>query len=501
MNSSRPRIAFVTGSTGYIGGTLVEELASKGWGVKALTRSASKAEQQPWAWRIVPDSASADADGLSPEGQPAGAGKPLAAGDVQVVEAGLTDSAALTEALQGVDAAWFLVHSMAGGSDFRDEDREMAQAFATAAAAAGVGRIVYLGGLHPDGVQREELSSHLASRVEVGEILMASGVPTAALQAGVVVGHGSDSFTMMRHLSERLPGAVGPRWMANRITPISIRDALFYLRSAADLPAEQNRTFDIGSPDTMPYRDMLAIYADTCLSVPRITATAPILNQWVAARGISLMTPVPLTLAEPLIGSLVHETVVKEHDLPDLVGTPPGGPQSLVEAIRDATQPLDTGRWMRTVRRVGGAVALCAVAGSLFTQPKSRWYQSLAQPSWQPPAAAFPIVWTALYADIALMSALVIADAQENDDDAAARAYARRLGLNLVLNAAWPALFFRAKKPWLAAAEAGLLALSSADLVRLAARSSPERGLALSPYAAWTAFAAALNVAVARRNG
>ncbi|GAA1349648.1 tryptophan-rich sensory protein [Falsarthrobacter nasiphocae] len=482
MAGQSHRTALVTGSTGYIGRNLVEELASHGWAVKAVTRSASKAEDQPWSTRIVRD-----------HGAEQGPGP----GAVEVVEADLSDAEALEEAMRGVDAAWFLVHSMASGGDFAREDHEMAEAFAAAAERAGVSRIVYLGGLHPDGV---ELSDHLASRVDVGEILLDSAVPTAALQAGVVVGDGSESFAMLRHLSERLPGSVGPAWMSNEITPISIRDVLFFLRAAADLPPEVNRAFDIGSPDTMPYSDMLRVYAQECLSVPRIAKTAPILNQRIAAWGIAFMTPVSQRMTVPLIGSLVHDTVVQERDLESLVGTPSGGLQGLREAIRLAVDGVDTGRWMRTVRRVGAGVALTAVTGSLLTDPDSAWYRGLRKPSWQPPSAAFPLVWTALYADIALVSALVIADAQEKGDDDAARRYIRRLTGNLILNAGWTGLFFRARKPWLAAGGAAVLAASSADLVRLAAQSSPERGAVLAPYAAWTAFATALSGWIARRN-
>ncbi len=481
MTGQTCRTAFVTGATGYIGGQLVEELASRGWAVKALTRSRRKAEGQLWSHRI--------AEGSEP-----------GAGQVAVLEADLSDAAGLAEAMRGADAAWFLVHSMAGGSDFAREDREMAQAFAEAAETAGVRRIVYLGGLHPEEKDTAALSDHLASRVEVGEILLGSSVPTAALQAGVVVGNGSESFTMLRHLSERLPGAVGPSWISNEITPISIRDVLFFLRAAADLPPETSRTFDIGSPDTMPYSQMLRVYAQECLSVPRIAGTAPVLTQGIAAWGIAFMTPVNRRMTEPLIGSLVHDTVVKERDLEGLVGTPDGGLQSLREAIRLAVEGVDTGRWMRTVRRVGGAVALTALAGSLLTDPDSRWYRSLRKPAWQPPGLAFPVVWTALYADIALVSALVIADAQEEGDDDAARLYATRLAGNLVLNAAWSGLFFRARRPWLAVGGAALLAVSSADLVRLAARSAPERGVILAPYAGWTAFATVLSGAIARLN-
>ncbi len=150
--------------------------------------------------------------------------------------------------------------------------------------------------------------------------------------------------------------------------------------------------------------------------------------------------------------------------------------------------------------RVGTAVGACAVVGSLLTDPQSRWYRSLEKPSWQPPPAAFPIVWTALYADIAWVSSRAISSAREAGRPQEARAYARALGVNLALNAAWSGLFFRAQRPVLATVGAGALALSSADLARRAGRGRALRGWALAPYAAWTAGATALSGRIARLN-
>ncbi|MGD6979467.1 MULTISPECIES: TspO/MBR family protein [Citricoccus] len=157
-------------------------------------------------------------------------------------------------------------------------------------------------------------------------------------------------------------------------------------------------------------------------------------------------------------------------------------------------------RRRRTAVRVGAAVGACAVVGSLLTDPTSRWYRSLRKPSWQPPPAAFPLVWTALYADIAWVSSRTISAAQEDGRSAEARSYARALGVNLALNAAWSGLFFRARQPALSAVGAGALALSAADLARRAGRSRALRGWALVPYVAWTTLATALCVEIARLN-
>ncbi|WP_269928720.1 tryptophan-rich sensory protein [Kocuria massiliensis] len=473
------RRALVTGATGYIGGQVTAELLRRGWAVRTLSRDRGKAESMPWGDQIVPRGARADA------------------GQVEVYEGDASSAEDLRAALSGVDIAWYLIHSMSETSGFRAEEVRMAKAFAHAAEEGDVGRIVYLGGLHPEG---ESLSEHLASRVEVGEVLMASRVPTAVLQAGVVIGEGSSSFEMLRHLSERLPGAIAPRWIRHRITPISVRDAVYFLASAADLPAGTNREFDVGGPDTMEYAEMMKAYARVAGLPPRWVATAPVTTPRLASYWVSLVTPVSRTLSQPLIGSLLHHTELKERDLEAAVGTPAGGLQSFDTALGEALRGIDPRRWRRTAAGVGGAVVTCGIVGSLLVQPDNPWYRRLDLPSWQPPAAVFPVVWSGLYADIAVVESLVMADQREQGNHRAVRSSALALGVNLALNAGWCGLFFRSKRPRLSTAWAALLAASSADLVRRAWKSSPERGVLLAPYAAWTSFATFLNGAVAARN-
>ena len=171
--SEEPRLALVTGATGYVGGQVARELLERGWRVRLLSRSARKVRELPWGDRVVA------------QGDTAGPGR------AEVVEGNASDPADIARALQDVDVAWYLLHSMGSSDDFVAEEKAMAETFARAAREAGVARIVYLGGLHPEGRPAGELSDHLRSRVEVGEVLMASGVPTAALQTGVVIGSGS----------------------------------------------------------------------------------------------------------------------------------------------------------------------------------------------------------------------------------------------------------------------------------------------------------------------
>ncbi|GMA85790.1 hypothetical protein GCM10025868_10400 [Angustibacter aerolatus] len=222
------RIALVTGATGYIGGRLVPGLLAAGFTVRCLVRRPASLRDRPWV------------------------------DQVEVVEGDAGDAEAVQRAAQDTDVAYYLVHSLASGKRFERRDRDMARAFGRGARKAGARRIVYLGGLYPEGV---DLSPHLDSRKEVGEILLDSGVPTVVLRAAVIIGSGSASFEMLRYLSERLPAMITPRWVDSRIQPIAVRDVLRYLVGAADVPADVSRGFDIGGSDVLTYRDMMLRYA------------------------------------------------------------------------------------------------------------------------------------------------------------------------------------------------------------------------------------------------
>ncbi|BBH64532.1 NAD(P)-dependent oxidoreductase [Actinoplanes sp. OR16] len=277
----------VTGATGYIGGRLAPRLLEAGHTVRCLSRSAGRLRDVPWAGRV------------------------------EIVEADLSDPSTLPAALEGVDVAYFLVHSL-GQSDFEQRDREAARNFAAAARSAGVKRIIYLGGPEPPAGDRP--SPHLRSRAEVARILLASGVPTAVLRAPVIIGSGSASFEMLRYLSERLPAMVTPRWVTNRIQPIAVRDVLRYLIGAAGLPPEVNRGFDIGGADVLTYAEMMQRYARVAGLPRRIIVPTRVLSPWLSAHWVGLITPVPNAIARPLVASLVHEAVAHENDLAEMLG-------------------------------------------------------------------------------------------------------------------------------------------------------------------------------------
>ncbi|BDV31467.1 SDR family oxidoreductase [Microbacterium terricola] len=290
-DGSAPR-ALVLGATGYIGGRLVPRLLAAGYRVRVLARDAERVRRFAWG------------------------------ADVEVVEGDASDVAAVAEATADVDVVYHLIHSMAAGRGFEDLDREVARTVADAAAAASVRRIVYLGGLHPDGV---ELSPHLRSRVEVGRILLDAPVPALVLQAGVVIGSGSASFEMVRHLTDVLPYMPAPRWVRNRIQPIAVRDVLHYLLGAARVDDDVNTAVDIGGPDVLRYGQMMNGYAVVAGLRQRAIAALPVLTPRLASHWVNLVTPIPRAIARPLVESLQHECVVKDRAVDALIPRPEEG--------------------------------------------------------------------------------------------------------------------------------------------------------------------------------
>jgi uncharacterized protein YbjT (DUF2867 family) len=295
----------VTGATGYVGGRLVPELLAAGYRVRVLARSPEKLRDLPWR----------DA--------------------VEVVRGDAGDPAALAVATADVDVAYYLVHAIGAGADFDAIEVRVARAFATAARAAGVGRIVYLGGMAP---ADQALSEHLRSRAEVGRILLESGVPTVALGAGTVIGSGSLSFEMLRYLTERLPVMITPRWVRTRIQPIAIRDVLRYLVACAELPPEVNRAFDIGGPDVLTYEEMMQRFAVVAGLKRRRILPVSVLQPELSARWVGLVTPVPSATARPLVASLRNEVVCADDDIRRSIPDPPGGLLGFDESVRLALQ-------------------------------------------------------------------------------------------------------------------------------------------------------------------
>lgn len=297
----------VTGATGYIGGRLIPELVALGHDVRVLVRDPRRIVGRPWA------------------------------DDVEVAVGDVEDPSTLPPALEGIDAAYYLVHLMDSGRDFVARDRQAALNFA--AAARGVRRVIYLGGLLPDA---QRISPHLASRAEVGSILR-EHLPTVEFRAGPVIGSGSASFEMARYLTERLPAMIAPRWILNLVQPISVDDVVAYLLQGVD--RGEVGVYSVGS-DPLTFKDMMLEFA-AVRGLRRLILPVPVLAPKLAALWVGLVTPIPNRLAVPLIEGVVHPVVADtsdaRRDFPEI------HPLPYRESVRRALESVDSGtvstRW------------------------------------------------------------------------------------------------------------------------------------------------------------
>lgn len=310
-STPKAKLVLVTGATGYIGGRLIPELLTAGFTVRVMARQPRHLADREWFNQV----------------------------EIVYGDAALPES--LASALSGVDVAYYLIHSMGAGRGFESLDRINAENFAAAARLNQVGRIVYLGGLYP---QQENLSPHLNSRKEVGEILLSSGVPTTVLRAAVIIGSGSLSFEMLRYLTERLPIMVTPRWVDSKIQPIAVRDVLHYLVQSAFMDTSVNQGFDIGGPDVLTYREMMVEYAKIAGLKSRKIVSLPFITPSLSSHWVGLITPVPKKIARPLMESLVNEVICKDRDIADYIPDPKGGLTDFHKAVELALQRIQDGR-------------------------------------------------------------------------------------------------------------------------------------------------------------
>ena len=300
-------LVLVTGATGYIGGRLAPRLLQAGYRVRCLVRDPGRLQGRPWLDQVE-----------------------LVTGDVLHPET-------LPAAMAGPSAAYYLVHSMASGQGFHERDLTAAHQFGLAAAAAGVERIIYLGGL---GDPNAELSQHLRSRQQTGEALREAGVPVTEFRAGVIVGSGSLSFELIRYLIERLPMMICPRWLYTCIQPIGIRNVLEYLIAALDTPESTGEIIEIGGADVLTYRDMMLGYA-RARGLKRRLIPVPILTPRLSSYWVHLVTPIPATIAQPLIEGLRNEVVVRDDKAQRLF--PDIKPFDYQAAVELALARLDSG--------------------------------------------------------------------------------------------------------------------------------------------------------------
>lgn len=297
----------VTGASGYVGGRLVRILVEENFDVRILVRDRKRVLGQPWA------------------------------PSVEIIEGSAENRADLDASLAGVHTAYYLLHSINLGPNFDEIEADMARSFALAAEAAGVKQIVYLGGIAND----KKISKHLASRVRTGAELASTSVPVMELRAGIIIGSGSASFEMLRHLTHRLPIMTTPKWVMNRTHPIAIRDVLYYLKNTAVLPEPIGRVFDIGGPEVLTYADMMQKFAKLSGLKKRIIIKIPVLTPGLSSLWIGLVTPVPTALARPLVGSLISEVVADPAKSIDaVIAPPPEGLTDIATAINLAISKI-----------------------------------------------------------------------------------------------------------------------------------------------------------------
>ena len=272
---SDARKILVTGASGYVGGRLVTALLADNAKVRVFVRDANKAASHTWA------------------------------GDVEISVGNASDYQSTLNALTGVHTAFYLLHSINLGPNFDEIESAMARNFAKAAQVAGVSQIIYLGGINNDA----KTSKHLTSRANTGKELATTTVPVMELRAGIIIGSGSASFEMLRHLTHRLPVMTTPKWVSNKTHPIAIRDVLWYLRNAAKLEKPVAGIFDIGGPEILSYADMMQKFAKISGLRKRWIIKVPVLTPKLSSLWIGFVTPVPTGLARPLVGSLISEVV------------------------------------------------------------------------------------------------------------------------------------------------------------------------------------------------
>ncbi|MEO3876475.1 SDR family oxidoreductase [Nonomuraea sp. B12E4] len=347
----------VTGATGYIGGRLVPELLATGHEVRCMVRSPERLRDLPWA------------------------------GHVRAVKADATDPGRTRAALDGIDVAYYLIHTMGGTGQFAENDRRAAETFAAAAERAGVRRIVYLGGLDLGG----PLSPHLSSRAEVAGIFLRAGVPAVVLRAAVIIGSGSASFEMLRHLTERLPIMTTPRWVQSRTQPIAVRDVLRYLTAWASVPGEVNRGFDIGGPDVLTYADMIRGYASVAGLPQRLIIPVRVLTPRLSSLWVGLVTPVPAGIARPLVESLRNEAICGEHDIARYVPDPEEGLIGFRTAVSLALKKIKEAdvatRWSSASTPGAPSDPLPTdpdwAGGSLYIDCRTAWVDAEPEALWQ----------------------------------------------------------------------------------------------------------------------
>lgn len=359
-------LSLVFGASGYVGSNLVPHLLEAGYRVRAAARSVAVLEARGWQGLEL-----VQADALQPD--------------------------TLHTALEGVDLAYYLVHSMAAGADFGALDLDAAEHFAAAAAAAGVRRIIYLGGLVPG----ENAGEHIDSRRATGEVLRAGPVPVTELRAGIIIGPGSAAFEVMRDLTLNLPVMVTPRWVRATSPPIALHNLLVYLERVADLPEAAGKVYDAAGPETCTYEDMMRAMARAAGKRPPRIIPVPVLSPTLSSYWLGLVTAVPANIARALIGGLKHDFTADDAALRRLVPqTLLGVEDAIAAALRQEREGATAARWtegnfvIRGERHDVAFYAKHASGNALTTASPEAVWQALCRIGGDTRYFAFNWLWT-----------------------------------------------------------------------------------------------------------
>ena len=357
MNDTKPIL--VAGATGYVGGRLIPRLIELGYHVRAIGRSMAKLESRPWSRHP----------------------------DVEILQGDILDADFLNKAARGCRAAYYLVHSMGSlHKHFEEIDRMAAVNMVTAAARANLEKIIYLGGLGD--AQLGPLSRHLKSRHETAKILKSGPVPVTCLRAAQILGSGSASFEILRYIMDRLPVLLTPKWVDTPCQPIAIRNVLHYLIGCLESDKTTGQTFDIGGPDILNYKELMNIYTQEAGLYKRLIIPIPLMAPVISAYWIHLISPLPSSIAVPLIEGLKNPVICKDNRIIDLI------PQRLLScrvairlALERIQQELVETRWSDAgmvmlpewsysgdAGYAGGTVLECCYKTRLLASPEEVWF-------------------------------------------------------------------------------------------------------------------------------
>lgn len=343
INHPTHQSILVTGATGYVGGRLIPHLLEEGYQVRVFARDAVRLAGRSWVEQV------------------------------DIIEGNVLDPETLPAAMEGMDAAYYLIHNMTEKTGYREQELKAAGNFGSAASQAGVKRIIYLGALGDPGA---DLAPHLQSRQQTGQALAEYGVPVTEFRAAIIVGAGSISFEMIRYLTEKLPVMICPRWVYQQVQPISIQDVLAYLLTALSSPESSGKIIEIGGSDQLPYAEMMLTYAEL-RGLKRRLFPVPVLTPGLSSHWVHWITPVPASVTRPLIEGLVNEIVVQDQSAKDLF--PEIQPLSYYQAVESALASLDSGqvetRWCDALYSSQGdqqPVKLISEEGMLIEQRQIR---------------------------------------------------------------------------------------------------------------------------------